>query len=77
MLAGLMEVDDYGGMSAEDLDELLTTANAAGALTTQRAGVIPALPTREEIRAFVRTATFRDFALGDLDPFGEYEPDDE
>jgi len=76
MLAGLMEVQDYGAMSADDLDELLTTANAAGALTTQRAGVIPALPTRDEIRAFVRTATFRNFSLGDLDPFGEHESED-
>lgn len=72
MLAGLLEVDDFGALSAEDLDDLLTTANAAGALTTQRAGVIPALPTPKEIKAFVRTASFRHLALDDDgDPFGD------
>jgi fructokinase len=70
MLAGLIEVTDLAAMSADDLDDLLTTANAAGALTTLRAGVIPALPTRDEIRAFARTATFRHLALGDgMDAF--------
>jgi len=72
MLAGLVAVEDYGSLSAEDLDDLLTTANAAGALTTQRAGVIPALPTADEIRAFVRTASFRHLALGEeMNPFGD------
>jgi len=78
MLAGLLQVEDYRALSAGDLDDLLTTANAAGALTTQRAGVIPALPTPDEIRAFVRTASFRHLALGDeLDPFAEEHEEQE
>ena len=70
MLASLLDAGDVGALSADDLDEVMTTANAAGALTTQRAGVIPALPTRDEIKAFARTASFRPLALdGGPDPF--------
>ncbi|UCH35893.1 MAG: carbohydrate kinase [Armatimonadota bacterium] len=74
MLAGLLRCGDYRALTAEDLDDMLTTANAAGALTTQRAGVIPALPTPDEIKAFVRTASFRPLALGpDANPFADDE----
>jgi fructokinase len=76
MLAGLLKVKDYGAMSADDLDELLTGANAAGALTTQQAGVIPALPTPDQIKSFARSASFRHLALvDDVNPFDEAEED--
>ncbi len=65
MLAALLEADDVAALSADDLDAILTTANAAGALTTRRAGVIPALPTRDEIRAFLRIASLRPLAVDD------------
>jgi len=35
------------------LREIMTYANAAGALTTQKVGVIPALPTRPEVFEFI------------------------
>ena len=74
MLAGLLDVKDYAAMSADDLDDLLTRANAAGALTTQRAGVIPALPTHDQIKAFARAASFRHLALAEnMDAFDNEE----
>ena len=39
----------------EQLRAIMTYANAAGALTTQQVGVIPALPTASEIEAFLKT----------------------
>ena len=78
MLAALLEADDIGALTANDLDDLLTAANAAGALTTLRAGVIPALPTHEEIRAFARHASFRPLAIDpDADPFRQNADDEE
>jgi len=78
MLTALLEADDIGALSAADLDDLLTMANAAGALTTLRAGVIPALPTHEEIRAFARQASFRPLAIdADADPFSQDADDEE
>lgn len=40
---------DIRGLSEEKLTELLSFANAAGALATSRSGAIPAMPTLEEI----------------------------
>ena len=45
----LRELDD------NQLQALMRYANAAGALTTQKIGVIPALPTASEIEAFLKT----------------------
>ena len=45
------ELRDIRGLSEEELTELLSFANAAGALTTSRSGAIPAMPTLEEIEA--------------------------
>ncbi|WP_281889831.1 carbohydrate kinase [Paenibacillus sp. YYML68] len=41
------------GITAERAAELLAFANAAAAITTTRPGAIPALPTREEVRAWL------------------------
>jgi fructokinase len=53
MLTQLLRAGDVGAVSAERLHEIMVYANAAGALTTQRVGVIPALPTAGEIEAFL------------------------
>ncbi len=45
----LLELDD------NQLQGMMRYANAAGALTTQKIGVIPALPTPSEIEAFLKT----------------------
>ena len=36
-------------LNAEKMDEILRFANACGAIATQKAGAIPALPTREQV----------------------------
>ena len=40
-------------LNAESLNEILRFANACGALATQKAGAIPALPTKEEVAALL------------------------
>ena len=40
-------------LSEDELTRLLRMANAAGALTCTKVGAIPALPTREEVEAFL------------------------
>lgn len=40
---------------AQDLAPVLRRANAVGAITASRAGAIPALPTDEELKAFLAT----------------------
>ena len=40
-------------LNAEKLNEILRFANACGALATQKAGAIPALPTRGEVEALL------------------------
>jgi len=60
MLARLLKLPDGVGLKSCDgdtLHELMTYANAAGALATQRVGVIPALPTTTEIEAFLMKAS--------------------
>ena len=42
-----------GALTPEELLKILTFANAAGAIATTRSGAIPAMPTREEITAFL------------------------
>jgi fructokinase len=53
MLSQLMEEPRPLRLSDGRLREVMTFANAAGALACTRRGVIPALPTREEIAAFL------------------------
>jgi fructokinase len=45
--------DSAPGATAELLPEILRYANAVGALTATRQGVIPALPTAAEVEAFL------------------------
>jgi len=57
MLYALMERDLMGRLSElgeAELREVMRFANAAGALATLKVGVIPALPTKEEIEEFLR-----------------------
>ena len=57
MLAGLLDARRAGAtldsIHREHLLDLLRVANAAGALTCTKVGAIPALPTRDEVRAFL------------------------
>ena len=48
-------VGELPGLDNNQLQEMMRYANAAGALTTQKIGVIPALPTTSEIEAFLNT----------------------
>ncbi len=43
-------------LNADSLNEILRFANACGAIATQKAGAIPALPTRDEVEAFMANA---------------------
>lgn len=45
--------DELAALSEAELSSLLTVANAAGALTTTRSGAMPAMPTAEELSAFL------------------------
>ena len=58
--AMLTQIMDSGGgvgklpeLDDNRLQEIMRYANAAGALTTQKVGVIPALPTASEIETFL------------------------
>ena len=53
MLMQLMQQEDIAALDAAHLDAITRYANAAGALATQRVGVIPALPTSAEIEQFL------------------------
>lgn len=53
MLHHLIKTDNLGGLNDSQLREIMTYANAAGALTTQKVGVIPALPLTADIQKFV------------------------
>lgn len=44
---------DLSALTPEELLKILTFANTAGAIATTRSGAIPAMPTREEITAFL------------------------
>ncbi|BCM89775.1 fructokinase [Abditibacteriota bacterium] len=54
----LSEIARAGSLAAvlkkEELNAMLRFANACGAITTQKAGAIPALPSREEVEAFLQ-----------------------
>ena len=53
MLTQLMEHADLTSLEKDRLDAIMRYANAAGALATQKVGVIPSLPTHIEIESFL------------------------
>ncbi|MAS34888.1 MAG: hypothetical protein CL610_12830 [Anaerolineaceae bacterium] len=54
-VAGLLvSLLDYGDGYRDHLNDMLRFANAVGALTTTQRGAIPALPTREAVKAFLQ-----------------------
>lgn len=53
MLMQLMQHEDLQSLDASLLEAIMRYANAAGALATQKVGVIPALPTPSEIEQFL------------------------
>ena len=53
MLMQLMQHEDLQSLDASLLEAIMRYANAAGALATQKVGVIPALPTPSEIELFL------------------------
>jgi fructokinase len=53
MLTQLMTHADIESLEKDKLDAIMRYANAAGALATQKVGVIPALPTHSEIERFL------------------------
>ena len=53
MLTQLMPHADLLALEKARLDEIMRYANAAGALATQKVGVIPALPTPSDIENFL------------------------
>ncbi len=54
MLAQLMQQSELSTLTNNELDDIMRYANAAGALATQKVGVIPALPTHTDITHFLR-----------------------
>ncbi|MDE0638276.1 MAG: PfkB family carbohydrate kinase [Candidatus Poribacteria bacterium] len=53
MLTQLMTHANLVSLENDQLDSIMRYANAAGALATQKVGVIPALPTHSEIEQFL------------------------
>ena len=53
MLTQLMTHANLASLENDQLDSIMRYANAAGALATQKVGVIPALPTHSEIEQFL------------------------
>lgn len=53
MLSQLMQYDNLTSLTKDMFDKVMRYANAAGALATQKVGVIPALPTHTEIEHFL------------------------
>ena len=53
MLAQLRQYMDLTALEQKQLDPIMRYANAAGALATQKVGVIPSLPTPSEIENFL------------------------
>jgi sugar/nucleoside kinase (ribokinase family) len=53
MLSQLMYAPKGAKITAEHLREVMTYANAAGAFTCTRRGVIPSLPTAAELDGFL------------------------
>ena len=53
MLSQLLQHENLHSLDTSQLNAIMRYANAAGALATQKVGVIPALPTAVEIEAFL------------------------
>ncbi len=53
MLTQLIRHDELSAINKDQLDDIMRYANAAGALATQKVGVIPSLPTHSEIEQFL------------------------
>ena len=53
MLAQLRQYMDLTALEQKQLDPIMRYANAAGALATQKVGVIPSLPTPSEVENFL------------------------
>ncbi len=53
MLSQLIKHTELSSLTNDELDDIMRYANAAGALATQKVGVIPALPTHAEIAQFL------------------------
>ena len=53
MLAQLRQYMDLTALEQKQLDPIMRYANAAGALATEKVGVIPSLPTPSEIERFL------------------------
>lgn len=53
MLSKLMQHENLSDMQKDQLNEIMRYANTAGALATQKVGVIPSLPTHAEIEQFL------------------------
>ncbi len=53
MLSQLMKHTELSKLTNDELDDIMRYANAAGALATQKVGVIPALPTHADIVQFL------------------------
>lgn len=53
MLSQLLQHENLHSLDTSQLKAIMRYANAAGALATQKVGVIPALPTAAEIEAFL------------------------
>ena len=53
MLTQLMQHKDLVSLEKDQLDAIMRYANAAGALATQKIGVIPALPTHSDVEQFL------------------------
>jgi len=53
MLTQLRQYMDLTALEQKQLDPTMRYANAAGALATQKVGVIPSLPTPSEIENFL------------------------
>jgi fructokinase len=55
LLSQLLTAGDWRKhLGADEMQQFVRYANAAGALTAQKQGVIPALPTASEVEAFLR-----------------------
>lgn len=57
MLSKLIELKDLSNLTQQQLNPIMQYANAAGALATQKIGVIPSLPTHAEIEQFLSRKT--------------------
>lgn len=55
LLVSILDQQDAHNGETPYIEEILRFANATGAITTQAKGAIPALPTREQVTAFIQS----------------------